>query len=108
MLSPVQIKSKSFESRQNSFLLPGADAPHAYVRAWKLCCFPRSYEEPTHSGSTDSIGGQLRGDKAYPFSGVTSSAASLEEGAGKRCSECGGVGGNVANYKACEGTAGSS
>ena len=33
------------------------------------------------------VGGQLRGDKERPFSGVTKSG-SLEEGAGKRCSEC--------------------
>ena len=35
----------------------------------------------------DRVGGQLRGDKECPFSGVTKSG-SLEEGAGKRCSEC--------------------
>ena len=35
----------------------------------------------------DRVAGQLRGDKECPFSGVTKSG-SLEEGAGKRCSEC--------------------
>ena len=36
----------------------------------------------------DRVAGQLRGDKEYPFSGVTKSGASLEESAEKRCSEC--------------------
>ena len=39
---PAQIKPNSFESRRNFFffsLLPGADAPQDYVRAWTPCCF---------------------------------------------------------------------
>ena len=39
------------------------------------------------SEGANRIAGQLRGDKEWPFSGVTKSG-SLEEGAGKRCSEC--------------------
>ena len=39
LLMPAQIKPKSFESRRNSFFLPGVDAPHVYVRAWALGCF---------------------------------------------------------------------
>ena len=35
----------------------------------------------------DRVGGQLLGDKECAFSGVTKSG-SLEEAAGKRCSEC--------------------
>ena len=42
---------------------------------------------PNLSGVADSVGGQLRGDKLCPFSGVTDSG-SLEEGAGEQCSEC--------------------
>ena len=38
-------------------------------------------------GGADRVGGQLRGDKECPFSGVTKFWT--EEGAGKRCSECG-------------------
>ena len=38
------------------------------------------------SEGADSVGGQLRGNKECPFSGVTN-YGSLEEGAGKRCSE---------------------
>ena len=37
----------------------------------------------------DHVGGQLHGDKEGPFSGVTKIWQSLEEGARKRCSECG-------------------
>ena len=47
----------------------------------------QSYQYPNLSEGADRVGGQLRGDKEYPFSGVTKSS-SLEEGAGKRCSEC--------------------
>ena len=46
LLTPAQIKPKSFESRRNSFFFffffffkPWVDAPHVYVRAWALDCF---------------------------------------------------------------------
>ena len=39
MLTPVQIKPTSFESRQPHFFLPRTDAPDVYVRALTLCCF---------------------------------------------------------------------
>ena len=41
LLTPAQIKPKSFESRRTFFLsfLPGVDVPHVYVRAWALGCF---------------------------------------------------------------------
>ena len=39
------------------------------------------------SGGADSVDGPPRRGKECPFSGVTS-YGSLEEGAGKRCSEC--------------------
>ena len=40
LLTPPQIKPKSFESTRNSFLYPGwTDASHVYVRAWTLGCF---------------------------------------------------------------------
>ena len=64
------------------------DAPHVYVRAWALGCL--SYQYPNLSGGADRVAKQLRGDKECSFSGVTKSVwQSLEEGAGKRCSECG-------------------
>ena len=49
---------------------------------------PQSYQYPNLSEGADRVGGQLRGDKEYPLSGVTKSG-SLEEGAGKSYSECG-------------------
>ena len=45
MLTPAQIKPKSFESRRDSFFfsflifLPWVDASHVYVGAWALGCF---------------------------------------------------------------------
>ncbi len=35
----TKIKSQSFESRYNSFFLPGVDASHVQVGAWALGCF---------------------------------------------------------------------
>ena len=68
VLTPAQMKPKSFESRRNSFssFLPGVDAPRVYVRAWALGCI--------HSLiSTETFRTALTGDKEYPFSGVTKS-----------------------------------
>ena len=76
------------------------DASHVYVRAWALGCF-HSHINTKLSEVADCVGGQLRGDKVCPFSGVTSfgrvgrtvpesDAGSLEDGAGKRCWEFGG------------------
>ena len=42
-------------------------ASHVYVRVWALGCFHKLSE------GTDRVGGQLRGDKECPFSGVTKS-----------------------------------
>ena len=69
--TPGQIKTGTFESRRNLFL-PGVDASHDYVRAWAQGCF-QSYQYPNLSEGADRVGGQLRGDKEYPFSGVTNS-----------------------------------
>ena len=71
---PAQIKPKSFESRRNFFFffIPGVDVSHVYVRAWALGCF-QSYLYPNLSEGADRVGGQLRGDKECPFSGVTKS-----------------------------------
>ena len=65
------------------------DASYICVGAWALSCarlLPQSYQYPNLSEGADRVGGQLRGDKECPFSGVTN-YGSLEEGAGKRCSE---------------------
>ena len=68
LLTPAQIKPKSFESRQNS--LHRENAPHVYVRARLLLW---SYQYPNLSEGADRIGGQLHRDKECPFSGVTMS-----------------------------------
>ena len=65
LLMPTEIKPKFSESRWNSSFLPGADVPHAYV-CLDTMLIPQLLE------GADSVGGQLRGDKEFPFSGVTS------------------------------------
>ena len=45
------------------------DAPHVYVLAWALGCF----HSLILSEGADRVGGQPRGDKECPFSGVTKS-----------------------------------
>ena len=62
-------KTASFEWRGNSFL-PGADAPHFKC---VLGRYVSSTELSDLSEGADSVGGQLRGDKECPFSGVTNS-----------------------------------
>ena len=74
LLTPAQIKSKSFESRRPLFILHGVDASHVYVRARALGCFQslistRTFRRVLH----DHVAKQLRGDKECPFSGVTKS-----------------------------------
>ena len=94
LLTPAQIKPKSFESRRNLFL-PGVDASHVYVRASALGCFHGlNYQYPNLSVGADRVGGQLRGDKECPFSCAEIKSAppcwqSLEEDAGKRWSVTG-------------------
>ena len=93
-------KNKIFELRRNSSSsssLPGVDASPVYVRAWELDSFhslistqtpstglrhpsleegagkrcSESDQYPNLSEGADHVGGQLRGDKECPFSGVT-------------------------------------
>ena len=67
LLTPAQIKPKSFESRRNSFFTRGGCVSC-------LCCFyMQPYQYPNLSEGADRVGGQLRGDKEWPFSGVTKS-----------------------------------
>ena len=76
LLTPAQTKSKSFESRRNSFFL------FLFYRGGCTSCLraclgtrllPQTYLYPNLSESADRVGGQLRGDKECPFSGVTKS-----------------------------------
>ena len=83
LLMPAQIKPKSFESRRIFFIFFYTGS-HVYVHAWSIGCFHSLYTNL--SEGADRVGGQLGGDEECPFSGVTKSG-SLEEGAGKRCSE---------------------
>ena len=68
LLTPAQIKPKSFESRRNSFFFfyPGVDASRVYVRAWALGCFhslnisTRNFRRAL-TASVDSRGGTVSG-----------------------------------------------
>ena len=73
-----------------SFFNPWADAPHVYVRASTLCCLHSVIISPNLSEGADTSGGLLRGDKeCAPASQWCNQVwQSLEDGAGKRCSEC--------------------
>ena len=72
LLTPAQIKRKSFESRRNSLFLPGVDASHVYVRAWALGCFHSFISNRTFRGaltaSVDSCA-----EIECPFSDITKS-----------------------------------
>ena len=70
LLTPAQIKPKSFELRRNSFFTRGgcASCLRACLGARLL---PQSYQYPNLSEGADRVGGQLRRDKECPFSGVT-------------------------------------
>ena len=76
-------------NRDGTFLR-GVDASHVYVRAWALGCFHSLIRQyPNLSEGADRVGGQLRGDKECPFSGVTKSGRVWRKVRGKQCSECG-------------------
>ena len=80
LLTPAQIKPKSFESRRNSFLFfftGGGCASFPCVLGARFCFHHLSE-------GADRGAGQLRGDKEWR----NEIWQSLEEGAVKRCSEC--------------------
>ena len=72
LLTPAQIKPKSFESRRNSFFTWGG-----CVSCLRACLgarlLPQSYQYSNLSEGANRVGGQLRGNKGCPFSGVTKS-----------------------------------
>ena len=72
LLTPAQIKPKSFESRRNSFFHPGRYASHVYVRALALGCFYSHVSTRTFrralTASVDSCA-----EIDCPFSGVIKS-----------------------------------
>ena len=73
MLTPTQIKPKSFESRRNSFFLTRGGCASCLCACLGARLLPQSYQYRNLSDGADRVGGQLRGDKEYPFSGVTKS-----------------------------------
>ena len=87
LLTPAQIKPKSFESRQNSLFFTRGRCISCLRGCLGTRLLPQSYQYPNLSEGTDCVGGQLCGDNECPFSGVTKSC-SLEEGAGNQCLEC--------------------
>ena len=72
LLTPAQIKPLSFESRRNSFSTRGGCAS-CLCACLVARLLPQSYQYQNLSEAADRVGGQLRGDKEYPFSGVTKS-----------------------------------
>ena len=89
LLTPAQIKPKSFESRwDSSFFLPGVDAPHVYVRAWALGCFYSHISTRTFRRALTASVDSCVEIKSVCFQWRNQIWQSLEEGAGKRCSEC--------------------
>ena len=50
-----------------------------YVGAWALGCFHSLISTQTFPEGADRVGGQLRGDKECPFSGVTKSGRVLRK-----------------------------
>ena len=84
LLTPAEIKPKSFESRWNSLLffffsfLFSLFTRGGCASCLRACLGARllpqsNYQYPNLSEGADRIGGQLRGDKECPFSGVTKS-----------------------------------
>ena len=78
VLTPAQIKPKSFESTRNSFFFLLFFYPGLCVSCLRACLgarlLPQCYGQyPNLSEGADRVGGQLRGDKECPFSGVTKS-----------------------------------
>ena len=68
LLTPVQIKPKLFESRQNSCFTQGGCASCLHA-----CLLLQSYQYPNLSEVADCVSGQLCRDKECPFSGITKS-----------------------------------
>ena len=74
LLTPAQVKPKSFESRLNSLFLHGVDASHVYVRAWALGCFYSHIStQPFQRALAASMDSCAEIKSACPFSGVTKS-----------------------------------
>ena len=73
LLTPAQIKPKSFESRWPLFILPGVDATHVYVRARAHGCFHSLISTETFLRALTTSVDSCAEIKSAPFSGVTKS-----------------------------------
>ena len=75
LLTPAQIKPKSFESRRNffSFFFTRGGCVSCLRVCWGSRLLPQSYQYINLSEGADCVDGQLRGDRECPFSGVTKS-----------------------------------
>ena len=72
LLTPAQIKPKSFDSRRTSVSTQGGCAS-CLCACLGTRLLPQSYQYPDLSEGADHVGGQLHGGKEFPFSGVTKS-----------------------------------
>ena len=72
LLTPAQTKPKSFKSRRN-FIFTRRVCASCLLACLGARLLPQSYQYPNLSEGADRVGGQLRGDKECPFSGVTKS-----------------------------------
>ena len=73
LLTPAQIKPQSFESKRNSFFTRGGCASCLFACLGARLLPQSNYQYPNLSEGAERVGGQLRGDKECPFSGVTKS-----------------------------------
>ena len=74
LLTPAQIKPKSFGTRQKLLLFFTRGGCVSSLRACLGArLLPQSYQYPNLSEGADRVAGQLRGDKECPFSDVTKS-----------------------------------
>ena len=73
LFTPAQIKPQSFESRRNSLFFTRGGCASCLSACLGARLLPQSYQYPNLSEGADRVGGQLRGDKECPFSGVTKS-----------------------------------
>ena len=73
LLKPAQTKPQSFESRRNFFFFTRGGCVSCIRAFLGARLLPQSYQYPDLSEGTDHVGGQLRGYKECPFSGVTKS-----------------------------------
>ena len=73
LLTPAQIKPKSFELRRNFFFFTGGGCISCLRACLGARLLPQSYQYPNLSEGADRIDGLQQRDKECPFNGVTKS-----------------------------------